>query len=103
MLVYFSSVSWPQLAAPDWTGSLEVLANGSELYISIVEAETHRSFGKCPIDQYPGPAVERVKNYPRHFVLKFFNGVGQTANLGIEFEDQNNSTEFSTVIQKHFQ
>lgn len=61
-----------------------------------------RPFGKCPIDKYPGPVVEAVSDSSRYFVLKMVNEIGQTAFIGIGFENRIESTEFNTVLKKHF-
>lgn len=98
----YKAASWP-LHSPNWRGSLQVIASDdNELFINMDETETGVSFGKCLIDKYPGPAVETVVDSSRYFVLRFFNNIGQTAYLGIGFENRNESSEFSAAIQNYF-
>lgn len=79
-----------------------IASDDNELFINLDETETGVSFGKCLIDKYPGPAVETVVDSSRYFVLRFFNNIGQTAYLGIGFENRNESSEFSAAIQNYF-
>lgn len=59
-------------------------------------------FAKCPVDRYPGPAVEAVLDSSRYFVVKLVNDDGQTAFIGIGFADRGDSFDLNVALQDHF-
>merc|ERR1712130_822147 len=59
-------------------------------------------FAACPIDQYPGPAVEAVTDSSRYFVIKIVDDNGRSAFIGIGFSDRSDSFDLNVALQDHF-
>merc|ERR1712130_356879 len=60
-------------------------------------------FAACPIDQYPGPAVEAVTDSSRYFVIKIVDDGGRSAFIGMGFSDRADSFDLNVTLQDHFQ
>lgn len=88
---------------PDWTCRLRLIAKGSNVFIKLDEKSTGQFFGQCPIDNYPGMAIEAVSDSSRYFVLKLVNEEsGRTAFVGIGFVDRSDSFDLNVALQDHF-
>ena len=59
-------------------------------------------FAACPIDTYPGPAIEAVTDSSRYFVIKIMDDGGRSANIGIGFSDRSDSFDLNVALQDHF-
>ncbi|XP_017490258.1 PREDICTED: NECAP-like protein CG9132 [Rhagoletis zephyria] len=91
------------LDAPDWACRLRLIAKGSECFIKLDEKSTGQFFGQCPIDKYPGTAIESVSDSSRYFVLKLVNEqTKRTAFVGIGFVDRSDSFDLNVALQDHF-
>lgn len=101
LICLYRASDWP-IREPSWKGVLQIITKENEFYIKLNEVASGMPFGKCPVDKYPGPTVETVADSSRYFVIKVANEIGQTAFLGIGFENRSDSVEFTTVLQNHF-
>lgn len=45
-------------------------------------------FAKCPVDKYPGVAVEAVTDSSRYFVIRLLDDDGRNAFIGMGFADR---------------
>lgn len=91
------------LDAPDWACRLRLIAKGNQCFIKLDEKSTGQFFGQCPIDTYPGNAIESVSDSSRYFVLKLVNEqTSRTAFVGIGFVDRSDSFDVQVALQDHF-
>jgi len=58
------------LNEPQWTGRLRLVAKGKDCILKLEDKTTGELFAKCPIDQYPGIAIEAVTDSSRYFVIR---------------------------------
>jgi hypothetical protein len=91
-----------KLDEPNWTGRLRLVAAGSVLEVRLEDKSTGQLFAKCPVDAYPGKAVETVTDSSRYFVLRLVNDNGQTAFIGIGFADRADSFDLNVALMDHF-
>ncbi|CAG2120159.1 unnamed protein product, partial [Medioppia subpectinata] len=59
-------------------------------------------FGKCPVDKYPGIALESVSDSSRYFVIRLQDDNGRNAFIGIGFTDRGDSFDLNVALQDHF-
>jgi len=90
------------LAAPDWTGRMRLVTKGPECILKLEDKVTGELFAKCPIDQYPGIAVEAVSDSSRYFVLRIQDDSGRAAFIGMGFTDRSDSFDLNVALQDHF-
>ncbi|KAI8795420.1 adaptin ear-binding coat-associated protein 1 [Biomphalaria glabrata] len=91
-----------KLECPDWTGRLRVVSKGKELIIKLEDKNSGELFAQCPVDAYPGIAVESVMDSSRYFVLRIKDESGRSAFIGIGFHDRADSFDLNVSIQDHF-
>ena len=60
-------------------------------------------FAACPVDAYPGSAVEAVTDSSRYFVIKIVDEGGRSAFIGMGFSDRADSFDLNVTLQDHFQ
>ena len=60
-------------------------------------------FAACPVDAYPGAAVEAVTDSSRYFVIKIVDDNGRSAFIGMGFSDRADSFDLNVTLQDHFQ
>lgn len=58
------------LNEPQWTGRMRLVAKGIECILKLEDKNTGELFAKCPIEAYPGVAVEAVSDSSRYFVIR---------------------------------
>lgn len=58
------------LQEPQWTGRMRLVSKGDELIIKLEDKTSGELFAKCPIDKYPGVALEAVTDSSRYFVVR---------------------------------
>lgn len=68
---------------PDWKGRLRVASKGTNLAIKLEDKNTGELFAKCPVDSYPGVAVEQVIDSSRYFVLRLQDEGGMYVHFEI--------------------
>lgn len=49
---------------------MRLVAKGNELAIKLEDKNSGELFAKCPIESYPGIAIEAVNDSSRYFVLR---------------------------------
>lgn len=74
--MFFRAADW-NLAEPQWTGRMRLVAKGKECILKLEDKNTGELFAKCPIDQYPGVAIEAVADSSRYFVLRIMDDNGK--------------------------
>ncbi|XP_064611282.1 adaptin ear-binding coat-associated protein 1-like [Liolophura sinensis] len=97
----YRAADW-KLDAPDWTGRMRVVAKGKELAVKLEDKTSGELFAKCPVEEYPGIAVESVMDSSRYFVLRIKDDNGRSAFIGIGFSDRGDSFDLNVALQDHF-
>lgn len=97
----YRAADW-NLAEPSWTGRMRLISKGNELFIKLEDKNSGELFAKCPIDIYPGIAIEPVSDSSRYFVLRIMDDNGRTAFIGIGFGDRSDSFDLNVALQDHF-
>lgn len=97
----FRAADW-NLASPDWTGRMRLVAKGTECVLKLEDKSSGELFAKCPVDQYPGIAIEAVSDSSRYFVLRIQDDSGRAAFIGIGFSDRSDSFDLNVALQDHF-
>ncbi|CAL8078948.1 unnamed protein product [Calicophoron daubneyi] len=90
------------LDSPCWTGRLRVVVKGKDLTIKLEDRNTGELFAACPVDAYPGIAVEPVLDSSRYFVIRLVADDGRTTFTGIGFSERSDSFDLNVAIQDHF-
>ncbi|XP_070560728.1 NECAP-like protein CG9132 isoform X2 [Ptychodera flava] len=57
----------------DWKGRLRVVTKGNDCIIKLEDKTSGELFAKCPVDVYPGIAVEAVMDSSRYFVIRLMD------------------------------
>lgn len=65
----YRAADW-NLAEPTWTGRLRMVSKGKTLAVKLEDKNTGALFANCPIEAYPGVAIESVSDSSRYFVLR---------------------------------
>lgn len=55
---------------------MRLISKGNELAIKLEDKNSGELFAKCPIEAYPGIAVESVSDSSRYFVLRIMDDNG---------------------------
>lgn len=90
------------LNEPTWTGRLRMVSNGNALIVKLEDKTSGQLFANCPVEAYPGVAIESVSDSSRYFVLRIQNDNGQTAFIGLGFGDRSDSFDMNVALQDHF-
>ncbi|GFG29590.1 hypothetical protein Cfor_01047 [Coptotermes formosanus] len=90
------------LNEPQWTGRLRLVAKGKDCVLKLEDKTTGELFAKCPIDQYPGIAIEAVTDSSRYFVIRIQDDNGRSAFIGVGFSDRSDSFDMNVALQDHF-
>jgi len=59
---------------------LRVVAKGQSITIKLEDKMSGELFASCPVDAYPGVAVEAVMDSSRYFVLRLLGDGGRVLN-----------------------
>ncbi|XP_066587124.1 NECAP-like protein CG9132 [Prorops nasuta] len=97
----YRAADW-NLQEPSWTGRMRLVSQGDSIAIKLEDKVTGELFAKCPIEQYPGIAVEPVTDSSRYFVLRIQNDNGRSAFIGVGFLDRSDSFDLNVALQDHF-
>nr|CAG4646652.1 EOG090X0G5X [Macrothrix elegans] len=97
----YRAADW-NLAAPDWTGRMRLVSKGSECILKLEDKVSGELFAKCPVEQYPGVAIEAVSDSSRYFVLRIQDDSGRAAFIGMGFADRSDSFDLNVALQDHF-
>lgn len=96
----YRAADW-KLDAPDWTGRLRCIEKGGKCELRMEDKMSGQLFAACPVDNYPGVAVEAVTDSSRYFVLCIQDS-GRKAYIGIGFADRSDSFDLNVTLQDHF-
>lgn len=97
----YRAADW-NLQEPSWTGRLRLVSQGDTITIKLEDKVTGELFAKCPIEQYPGIAVESVTDSSRYFALRIQDDNGRSAVIGVGFLDRSDSFDLNVALQEHF-
>lgn len=97
----YRAADW-NLQEPQWTGRMRLVAKGEDLIMKLEDKSTGDLFAKCPIDKYPGVALESVTDSSRYFVVKIQDDNGRSAYIGLGFGDRSDSFDLNVALQDHF-
>jgi len=100
--VFFCRAADWNLQEPSWTGRMRLVSQGDTITIKLEDKVTGELFAKCPIEQYPGIAVEPVTDSSRYFVLRIQDDNGRSAFIGVGFLDRSDSFDLNVALQDHF-
>jgi len=99
--VGWKATDW-NLENPDWKGKMRMVSMGPGAKILLEEKATDgKIYAVCPIETYPGLAIQSVADSSRYFVIKVMEG-GKTAYLGLGFSDRADSFDVNTTLHDHF-
>jgi len=98
--VGWKATDW-NLERPDWTGKMRLVSMGKGAKIKLEEKAGDKVYAECPIETYPGLAVQSVADSSRYFVIKVTEG-GKNAHLGLGFADRADSFDLNTTLHDHF-
>jgi hypothetical protein len=79
-----------------------MVACGPSLNIKLEDKISGQLFANCPVEAYPGVAIEAVSDSSRYFVLRIQDDNGRSAFIGIGFGDRSDSFDFNVALQDHF-
>lgn len=81
---YFRAADW-NLNEPTWNGRMRMVSAGAALNIKLEDKISGQLFANCPVEAYPGVAIEAVSDSSRYFVLRIQDDNGRSAFIGIGF------------------
>jgi hypothetical protein len=97
----YRAADW-NLNEPMWQGRLRMISKGTFLEVKLEDKNTGQLYAKCPIDSYPGIAIESVSDSSRYFVLRIQDDSGRSAFIGLGFGDRSDSFDLNVALQDHF-
>lgn len=97
----YRATDW-NLDAPQWTGRMRLVAKGNECIMKLEDKNSGELFAKCPIETYPGIAIEAVTDSSRYFVVRIQDDDGRAAFIGLGFSDRSDSFDLNVALQDHF-
>ncbi|XP_068211414.1 NECAP-like protein CG9132 isoform X2 [Palaemon carinicauda] len=97
----YRAADW-SLGTPDWTGRMRLVNRKQECILKLEDKISGELFAKCPIDKYPGVALEAVTDSSRYFVLRIQDEGGRAAFIGLGFGDRSDSFDLNVALQDHF-
>ncbi|KAE9539469.1 hypothetical protein AGLY_004721 [Aphis glycines] len=97
----YRAADW-NLAEPTWTGRLRIVSVGDACTLKLEDRNNGELFAKCPIEQYPGVALESVSDSSRYFVVRIQDENGRAAFIGLGFGDRSDSFDLNVALQDHF-
>jgi hypothetical protein len=90
------------LSTPDWSGRLRVVALGEKCTIKLEDKVSGELFAACPVEEFPGIAVQPVSDSSRYFVIRLKDSGNRQALVGLGFQDRGDSFDFNVALQDHF-
>lgn len=80
---------------------MRLVSMGKGAKIKLEDKDTDVLFRECPIETYPGLAIQSVTDSSRYFVIKTTEG-GKSVFLGLGFEDRADSFDLQTTLHDYF-
>lgn len=84
IFVLCRAADW-NLNEPTWNGRMRMVSAGPQLNIKLEDKMSGQLFANCPVEAYPGVAIEPVSDSSRYFVLRIQDDNGRSAFIGIGF------------------
>lgn len=81
-----------------WVGKLEVVTRDSKVAVKLI-GEDGKIFAVAPVRKDGPPAVEKVSDSSRYFVLRIENDKGQYAFIGLGFNNRSDAFDFNVALQ----
>lgn len=81
---------------------MRLVAKGTACILKLEDKTSGALFANCPIDTYPGVAIEAVSDSSRYFVIRVQDDNGRSAFLGLGFGDRSDSFDLNVALQDHF-
>lgn len=97
----YRAADW-NLGEPTWTGRMRLVAKGTTCVLKLEDKTSGALFANCPVDTYPGVAIEAVSDSSRYFVIRVQDDNGRSAFLGLGFGDRSDSFDLNVALQDHF-
>ncbi|XP_055390019.1 NECAP-like protein CG9132 [Condylostylus longicornis] len=97
----YRAADW-NLSEPTWTGRMRLVAKGTSCILKLEDKMSGALYANCPIETYPGVAVEAVSDSSRYFVIRVQDDSGRSAFLGLGFGDRSDSFDLNVALQDHF-
>ncbi|KAL1463746.1 hypothetical protein WDU94_015471 [Cyamophila willieti] len=97
----YRAADW-NLQEPQWTGRMRLVTKDKECILKLEDKNSGELFAQCPIDTYPGVAIETVSDSSRYFVLRIKDDGGRQAFIGLGFSDRSDSFDLNVALQDHF-
>lgn len=97
----YRAADW-NLGEPTWTGRMRLVAKGTTVNLKLEDKTSGELFANCPVDTYPGVAIEAVSDSSRYFVIRVQDDNGRSAFLGLGFGDRSDSFDLNVALQDHF-
>ncbi|GAB0093243.1 NECAP-like protein CG9132 [Sergentomyia squamirostris] len=97
----YRAADW-NLQEPTKNLRLRLVSKGTEISIKLEDKTSGALFANCPIDTYPGVAVESVTDSSRYFVIRIQDDNGRSAFIGLGFGDRSDSFDLNVALQDHF-
>jgi len=97
----YRAADWT-LSNPDWTGRMRVMEKSKKVRLKLEDRGSGELFAACPVEAYPGPAIEAVTDSSRYFVIRIMDDGGRSAFIGIGFSDRSDSFDLNVALQDHF-
>merc|ERR1712165_386609 len=89
------------LKKPDWSGKMRLVTMGKGAKIRLEEKDNDSLFRECPVETYPGLAIQSVTDSSRYFVIKVTEE-GKNVYLGLGFEDRSDSFDLNSTLHDYF-
>eukprot|EP00092_Neocalanus_flemingeri_P008752 GFUD01009425.1.p1 GENE.GFUD01009425.1~~GFUD01009425.1.p1 ORF type:complete len:295 (-),score=90.18 GFUD01009425.1:259-1089(-) len=97
----YRAADWT-LSNPDWTGRMRVMEQNKKVRLKLEDRGSGELFAACPVEAYPGPAIEAVTDSSRYFVIRIMDEGGRSAFIGIGFSDRSDSFDLNVALQDYF-
>lgn len=97
----YRAADW-NLSEPTWTGRMRLVSKGKTLALKLEDKTSGALFANCPVEAYPGVAIESVSDSSRYFVLRIQDDNGRNAFIGLGFGDRSDSFDLNVALQDHF-
>ncbi|XP_076065538.1 NECAP-like protein CG9132 isoform X2 [Oratosquilla oratoria] len=89
---------------------MRLVSKTNDCIMKLEDKTSGELFALCPIDKYPGVAIEAVTDSSRYFVIRIqdeageceANSGGRSAFIGIGFGDRSDSFDLNVALQDHF-
>jgi hypothetical protein len=91
---------WSDASHQVWVGKLQVVAKGKVAIIKLISPDG-KEFARAPVRPDGPPAVEKVTDSSRYFVLRIEDPSGRHAFIGIGFEQRDEAFDFNVALQEH--